>query len=107
MHINTFILGGTNDYNPLNREVVLSGGVRSQCVSVVALPDEVQETEEFYTLMLTSSNPSVLVGDDVATITILGDNSKWLTVTILLHNVLCSKCILIIVYPWSFLFSHG
>ena len=67
------------DYVGVNMSVMFSAGSTMECVPLSINNDNSVESDETFTVVLTSSQADVTVMDDMLTITILADpqDSKW------------------------------
>ena len=87
-----FYLEGGDDYQPISSQpLTLSAGTTSACVTVFVVNDtEAEPALEFFSLVLSSSDPDVIIPTPLADAAIENDDSeKKLTLLIFNPITLC------------------
>ena len=60
----------------MNEGVVISPGEQSQCIEIDIVDDLILESNEMFSIFLTSDQPGVNIGVSEATVTITDNDSK-------------------------------
>ena len=58
--------------------VIFQAGDDTATVEVIIIDDTIIEVSEIFTAMLSTAEPNVMLGDDIATVTILDDDGKFM-----------------------------
>ena len=69
----------SSDYDSLSSAVIFASGSNdrdSECVNVTITEDSVFETNETFTLTLTTLDPNVMLGNNVTTITVVDTDGE-------------------------------
>ena len=79
-----FLFIATADYIPIDQPLEFSTAPAQMCVEITITPDAVVETDETFSVSLSSSDPAVVIVTNT-TVTIVDDNdSKFIQEAILL-----------------------
>ena len=78
MFVRTTATGGSDYTSVSSNEVFPSGSTDTdtRCVNITLEDDEALERDETFTVTLTTSDPNVMLGQDVTTVTVV-DNDGW------------------------------
>ena len=72
-------LSAGSDYSPISSTLTLTSSTTMVAVLIPIIDDSVVETDEQFTVVLSSSDPNVLTSNNQATVTIVNDDSKLRT----------------------------
>ena len=67
-----------SDYTAVAMTVTFQAGDDTATVEVTILDDTIIEESEIFTASLSTTESNVMLGDDIATITILDDDGKFM-----------------------------
>lgn len=70
-----------SDYTSISSDEVFTSGPTdnaTRCVDITLLPEDPLEGDQTFTVMLTTSDPDVMLGTSVTTITIINDDGNHL-----------------------------
>ena len=65
-----------NDYSPVNEDVVINPGEQSECIEIPIVNDDILESDETFSILLTSNQIGVNVDVSETTVTIMDNDSK-------------------------------
>ena len=71
-----FFLSAGSDYSPISNTLNLTSSTTMVEVLIPIIDDSVVETDEQFTVVLSSSDPNVLTSNNQATVTIVNDDGK-------------------------------
>ena len=60
----------------MNEDIVISPGQQSECIDIPIMDDDILESDEMFSISLTSDQLGVNTGVSEATVTITDNNSK-------------------------------
>jgi hypothetical protein len=75
-----FIVIAGEDYTSITEDETFNSGLpdsATRCVIIPILDDDAPEGEQTFTLTLTTSDPDVMLGNNVTTITIIDDERRF------------------------------